>query len=512
MNADDKITRIDEMPINQALARRALPVLVGVLCQPEAVDAVDEEIGQWLALPKRGIDYRGDAFTRTLWAAISELREGSRPLHPVTVAQQIEVITARRTKGLLDAWTPEHAERFTTALREHAVHMHTPSVVVDLARDWSREAVKLCELGPAAAQLSKAMAEGSPVDIAEALDSMKQISARCAPHSDVPIGNLAERGRGWRERKTVQKIASGYVDLDAAGGGLDYGLSGIGGRTGDGKTALMLNLAVAQVFPNAASYELRETPAERIKPRLDAARPYVLFLSVEMAFDLLYTRLVASMMRLDNGALLREDKELELLRSTVAYDEVLAAFETHGRFTVLDSEDIGALSAQAVCNTIGSWATRVREQDPDATCVVFTDYLQFLDRDPTRESYEEVDKAARMLLRVSNEHKLVSFVGLQCADAPSGKTPHETSRNDIRASKGVIEHMASVLLVRRHADDATRFTVHNAKQRNGPPLWTIDLHFEGNYGALTNRPAELVQAAPSAVLPFEELDAVWGKR
>ena len=508
MKIDDKITSIDEQPVNQELARRALPVLVGVLCQPDAFTAVADELGKWLALPKRGIDYRANAFTRTLWAAIAELHKSGRPLHPVTVMQQAEAIASRRVKGLLAAWTPEHAEHFADARRQYALDMLSPSVVVDLARDWSREAVKMCELAPAAAQLSKAMTEGSPVDIADELARMQSAASRCSAAVNVPEGNIVELFGEWLTDTRATKLPTGFKEIDSRYGGLDIGYPvAIARRRGDGKTPMLQALTLGMVCRLSTSYEHRACPSARAEVTTADDRPFVLMLSCEMTRGDILSRMAASLLLIDQGELSR-DKQDAINNRGSEYAKLLADLEQHGRLVLLDEELLKGSSPQLVCAALESWASNIRtKHGPDATLFAALDYLQYLvdpdaDEKDTKR-YEELQATMRRIKDITAKYRIATVVGLQCggdsplpaAPQPGAPSPRQskasqskTSLGDISASKGTLNDCSAVWLIWRSTDpqQETTFQLHAGKGRFGPKHWTADLHFEGRYMVLTD--------------------------
>lgn len=492
MNATDKIAEIDARRENVELAERALPVLVGVLCHPDAAEQVREALDEWLALPKRGLNYRADAFTRTLWLALCDLLDAGRPIHPTTVDQQAAAVAGRRLKGLLDDWTPEHSQQLHEALTYHAPNMSSATEVAALARDWACEAAKLCDLGPKAARLSEALAAGEPVAIASELERLRSSASRCVPVGTIPSGNLDELFEEWEQDDTPDKIASRYADLDERSGGLDIGVTLIAGRSNDGKTAALLSLAMAQAFPNSAEYAHRKHPHKRIEPETDDGRPYVLFLSAEMPRKEMLSRIAASLLLIDNGALNRE-KARAVADSTATIAELREAIRTHGRITLLDSEMLGSVTPRAVCAAIEAWATAIRDRDPGAKLLACLDYLQFLDGDGDGERYEQVNAAMRMVLHASKSHRVATLVGVQCCDGP-----HPTQRSDIRASKGVIDDAKSVLVIQRHVDDPARFSLFNDKARAGERGWTVDLYFEGRYTLLTSASPDSPKTRPVA--------------
>ena len=482
MKPDDKTAEIDARPENVALARRALPVLVGVLCFPESVAQVRAVLGSWLDLPKRGADYRADAFTRTLWLACCELADADRPLHPVTIEQQAQAIAGRQARGLLGAWTPEHAQAFGEGRQKHGVDIGSASEVVLLAQDWAREAVKLCEIGPAAKRLAGALSAGEPVAIGSELARMQEMSARCGAAGAVPHDNLAALFDEWACDDTPDKLLSGFASLDALSGGLDIGLTHIVGRSNDGKTVVLQALALAQVFPQTTHYAHRQTPHERLVPNTADDRAYVLFLSAEMPRKEMLSRIACSLLLIDNSSISR-DKARALEESTATFEEMQAAIREHGRLSLLDAELLGSLSPTVVCAAIESWATKIREADPGARLVAALDYLQFLDKDGDGETHEQVNAATRLLLNVAKSHRIAMLVGMQAADGPN-----PTGRGDIRAAKAVIDDAKSVLVIRRDRHDENRIDLYNDKARSGARGWTCELRIEGRYLLITDLP------------------------
>ena len=487
MQPDDKIAVIDALPENVELAKLAEPILVGIIAHPDTAPVVRDIFGDLLALPKRGLTFRASSFTRTLWAAVCELLDGGRPLHPSTIELQTEAIATRKRAGWLDAWTSEHVEIFRTMRRQHAPDLLVPSQVTTLATDWACEAHKRCELSRLALGLSKSLQAGAPVDIGDELSRMQESASKCVRASAIPTHNLGQLFAEWRADMTSPKLASGYTSIDEKNYGIDVGVTLIAGRSGSGKTQVLEGFAFAQAFPNTAKAEFQAVPAKRIEPNRDPERAYVLFLSVEMPRGEMLSRIAASLLLVHNSDLAR-DKEKAVQDTHVredgaAYADMLAAIEEHGRLTLLDAEMLGSTTPRAVCSALEAWALRVREQDPTAKLVACTDYLQFLDvgSDDDKQTHEKVSAAMRQIMQVSTSHKIASLVGVQCADGQ-----HATQRHDIRASKAVIDDAKAVWMIRRHDETPTLLQLYSDKARGAADKWTVDLYFDGRYSLLTD--------------------------
>lgn len=211
----------------------------------------------------------------------------------------------------------------------------------------------------------------------------------------------------------------------------------IGGRPGDGKTIVGLQMA-----------------------RALAARGNVAMCSLEMGQDELTQRLIASMAGVDMGSLARHSL-------TDAEWERVAEVRPRIAPMPLFVDDRPGLSI----TQIKAFARTVARKGQLGGVVV--DYLQLISGGPKQSRYEIVSEVARQLKNMAKELDcpVIALSQLNRGEKNLGKAQREPTLSDLRES-GEIENAADVvLLLQRHIEDdgkpGTNLKVIVAKNRSG---------------------------------------------
>ena len=178
-------------------------------------------------------------------------------------------------------------------------------------------------------------------------------------------------------------IPTGFADVDAKlGGGFDAGdYAIIGARPNVGKSAILLALARAQIFPAAAlNWEEARQPLEN-RLALQTGEPVqVLYLSLEMPTDKLLQRLSFDLLNID-ATEWRRDQQDAIRKSQLVHeygiDGYLTKFENSAaKLTIIDRKSLGDASASAIVRTSRQWIHEQRRESPHARLLVLVDYAQ----------------------------------------------------------------------------------------------------------------------------------------
>lgn len=257
---------------------------------------------------------------------------------------------------------------------------------------------------------------------------------------------------------------TGYRDLDAVIGGLRPGaLYTVGASTGEGKTALLLNLAT------------RQTKREKT----------ALFFSLEMAAESLAERLVA----MDAGVSL-----VALSSGQLTDSDWPCVAEAMGRQAAqpLWIDDTPAITVETLRARVKSFAAR---QPLD---VVFVDYIQIARLGEAlggRKRYLEVSLIAQSLKRLAREQGIPVVMAAQLSRARQQRQDKRPELSDLGESSGIEQNSDCVLLIQREKSGARNSPAELivAKNRNGP-TGSVPLVWMGNRVSFVEA-AKTVEAA-----------------
>lgn len=253
-------------------------------------------------------------------------------------------------------------------------------------------------------------------------------------------------------RRTVTGLSTGISELDAKTRGLHPGnLIVLGGRPGEGKSALALQLAlhVAKSVP-------------------------VAFFSMEMQRDEILTRAIAQIARVDHHA---------MMQGRLSNDDQSAVGSARLLLEQLPLA-IDDTSAQTPFQ-IRSKAKKMQARSGVGFVVV--DYLQLLQRPRTAASREEAVGDNTWGLKVlAGELKVPVLALSQLNRNNQAREQKRPTLSDLRESGAIEQHANVVLLIYQLPAEGNGVVADSpsvelliAKQRNGPSQWAIDLQFRG---------------------------------
>jgi replicative DNA helicase len=256
---------------------------------------------------------------------------------------------------------------------------------------------------------------------------------------------IAQTGR------PVTGLSTGWPTLDAQTRGLHPGnLIVLGGRPGDGKSALALQLAlhVAKTVP-------------------------VAFFSMEMNRDEIVSRALAQIARVDHHRMMQGYLNEDEQRKVGA-----ARLDIESRALAID--DSGALTPFQIRSKAKKLASR------KGLGFVVVDYLQLLQRPRQAHSREEAVADNTWALKVLAGELKVPVLALSQLNRSSAKEDRRPTLVDLRESGAVEQHANVVLLIYKPPPESNGVVTVTptvelliAKQRNGPQQGKVDMVFNG---------------------------------
>jgi len=389
-----------------------------------------------------------------IFEAIRALSDRQQPADFVSVCDEL-----RRT-GLIDRAGTEvylgeildgtitgyQAVHYASIVRDHAIRRRTIEVGNRMAALAFRQ-------------------EGDPD---EALEAARADLDRVVRVATTDARNVRESF--WRVVKGLEEQPKGvptpWYELDTLMVGLIPGkLYVVGGRPGDGKTIMGLQLARA----------------------LCVAGP-VAFSSLEMGEDELTERLVSSMGDVPLGSLTRHqltEDEWSKVQAVQPRIENMPLF--------VDA------TPDVTITHIKSHARSVARKGGKLGGVV-VDYLQLISgTDSKQKKYEIVSEVSRQLKIMAKELDcpVVALSQLNRESAGVGKLRREPNLADLRESGSIEQDADVVLLLQRQVNEdgskAPELKIIVAKNRSGRE-GRVSLRWEGGFARVVNRPAVLYDA------------------
>jgi len=395
-------------------------------------------------------DHFGEPRHRTVWTAIVELRQASRPVDVVTVADQLrgagrleEVGGVAFLADLLDLVpTAGHAVAHAGLVRARALERRLTIAAQGILAAIAQRTATGEELA--------ALAER---DILEASSDLLPNTPRTLKEIAWSVAEAIERRSAHPQH--VLGVPTGILALDDLTAGWRAGnLIVLAGRPSVGKSALALHFATTAAQAGVGA----------------------LLLSLEMGRDEVVERMLATMSGVDG---------MRLRRAHIRTDEwpkLTAATGALARLPVwIDDTPDRSLSA------IRAIARRYRRQH--GIGLVVLDYLQLTHPDRQRENQtQNVADISRGLKAMARELDVPVLAASQLSRATEAREDRRPRLADLRDS-GAIEQDADLVLLlwqdpQLQGYTAPPLTILLEKQRNGP-VGTLQVHLERATGQVT---------------------------
>jgi replicative DNA helicase len=424
--------------------------------QPHSLDAERAVLGAILVEPDAlyavGATLRPDHFFRPshkrIYAALIAMSEAGLPIEFLTLKNQLqrrgeldEVGGAVYVASLADG-TPKsvNIEHYARIVREHAT-----------LRDVIVAGSKMVEQAYLAS-------EDSRIVIGEAERTLLDLTHDAQVNDLLFIGRTIPDTMATLEAiKTGRAVTgqpTGFRQLDEWTRGFHPGnLIVLGGRPGEGKSALALQLAIRVA---------RDVP--------------VAFFSMEMSRDEIQTRALAQEARVNHHAMMQgklpPDEDARVARARDRLNDLPLAID-----------DTAALSPFQ----IRSKARKLQAQHGLGFVVV--DYLQLLQRPRTAQSREEsVAENTWALKMLAGELKVPVLALSQLNRASQSRDDKRPTLADLRESGAVGQTANVVFLIYKPPAESNGIVTSIppvelliAKQRNGPQHVSVDLVFVGEH-------------------------------
>jgi replicative DNA helicase len=275
------------------------------------------------------------------------------------------------------------------------------------------------------------------------------------------------RMKEWRlkhDGTLLPGLSSGYEEIDQYTTGWKAGeLIVVGGRPGQGKTSLLLNLA--------------ENIALQAQDRRDDGKGGVLLFSLEMTATELVQRVICSNAGVDlrkvKLGLYNKEEEAELKGATSRLAS--AAIFVDDSFTLNLSE-------------IRSKARRMKERN-DIECI-FVDYLQLVKDNDRLDRHLQIGNISRGLKALARELNVPVITAAQLNRGVEQRSAREKRPmlSDLRESGSIEQDADQVLLIHRKESEEGAVDTNEmaevdliiAKNRNGP-TGDVEMRFQKRY-------------------------------
>jgi replicative DNA helicase len=413
-------------------AERSLPasveaersVLGGILLDNKAYDEA-------AALGLTASEFKLDSHRR-IYSRMSDLAESSRPIDTITLPEELDrhkeletIGGAGYISGLLDG-VPDRPsiKHYVKIVREKAALRKVIlacNATIDAISDRSSSQQSIGDLSERLLQIQTGSDDAPAERVLKFSDAVYSDWERLADGSGDVIG-----------------LTTGIRSVDLVTTGIRPGETwAIGGRTGDGKTSLVSQIAAANC-------------------RQDVAVGYF---SVEMSKDELLQRLWSHEGKIHFGDIRNPRHAGADVRS-----QVRRAMTTVGRWPLFVAED-GSLSLQKLVAK-ARWLIR-REK----LGLLVIDYVQLISA-PAPNERERITKISAQIRALAKDTG-VPIVAVSQLNRPKDRNQNERPNKFSMKESGSLENDANtILLIYRPSDDSGRPTGDDeiiiAKQRHGP--------------------------------------------
>jgi replicative DNA helicase len=409
------------LPVNPDAERS---VLGAILLDPKAYDEAS-------ALGLTASDFLLDSHQR-IYSRMIELAESSRPIDTITLIEELArhkdlqaigdvPYVSSLLEGVPDRPSIKH---YVKIVREKAdlrklIHACNATVATSSEGSSSRECIG--ELSERLLQIQTGSDDAPAERVLKFSDAVYSEWELLADGSDSVIG-----------------LTTGVDSLDLVTTGIRPGETwAIGGRTGDGKTSLALQIAAAN--------SRRDVP--------------VGYFSIEMSKGELLQRLWSHEGRIPFGVIRNPRCASADIRS-----QVLRAMTTVGRWPLFVAED-GSLSLQKL---VAKARLLIRQENLGLLVV---DYVQLISAIAPNER-ERITKISSQIRALAKDTG-VPILAVSQLNRPKDRNPNERPNKFSMKESGSLENDANtILLIYRPTDDFGRPTGDDeiviAKQRNGP--------------------------------------------
>lgn len=379
-----------------------------------------------------------------LWLAFTNLRKNQSPVDFVTVTEELDRLGLLAEIG--------GASYITMLISRAPMSLNAESYGRIIEGFSTRR-----KLIAAASQIA-ALAYDEKISVENAVD--KSLAAMYAvadrqTHKEVTIGQALssayDQSAEAAKSGNVVGISTGFVDLDRYLGGLKKGkLYDVAGRPGKGKTALVLDFAIAAAFKNGKRVRIFSQEMN----------------STEIAVRVAAKQLGIDSKKIEDGILNAQEWE--------AYQGLIEATQDYEHYPIVIDETtpLTPTALQAICQN-----NHMREN----LDLVVIDYAQLLEGTGAtlREKITDVSRNMKRLARRLNI-PVVAAVQLS-RNAAEGKP----KISDLQET-GALEQDADVVLLLHEDEEVKGVTNVNIGKHRGGPVGEVSLVFRRNLTKFEN--------------------------
>lgn len=385
-----------------------------------------------------------------VFQAMLDLDDAAKPIDPLTVAEQM------RTSGTYERLRGVGGEAYFAQLMSTVVTVENLAYHAKLVEDAAarRRFIEAAQEGQAKARSGEDdWRDGVEASVLRAIEQRDPSTAEDA-------GRIATRvyqavcARADTKTSLVG-ITTGYPSLDRITRGLQPGkLYVIGGRPGDGKTALAVNL-----LTNAASL---------------ANAPGYLF-TLEMGREELVERMLSAEARVDSDAM--RVGRLDGTGVGSEWDKLYRASSAINKAASIRVDDEALVTMRTVRARVRRWISGLAPADrPRAIAAV--DYLQLVDveREKGENPAEALGRVSRGLKLLAKELRIPVIALSQLNRGSESRNDRRPTMADLRSS-GAIEQDADVVILLWRRDSAKAETDILVEKNRGGPTSTLPFLF-----------------------------------